>query len=130
MPSIATSSRRNPVVTPARKKKPKVLSNAERQARFRARRAARVRELEEHAALRNEAAPPKVVSLRNAIREGESVDDTLTRQRRILDRVFADYEQLAVTPGISGAQLDTIVGRLDEGRKRLKALRRVAPGRR
>jgi hypothetical protein len=141
MPSIATSSPRKPGATLTRKKKPKVLSNAERQKRWRDKRTARLRELEEApalrneissrlgASLRNEISPRPVVSLRNAIRDAESLDDMLTRLRRVGDRLITDYEQLTIVPGLSRAQLDTIVSRVDEWRKRLKAVRHVAPGR-
>jgi hypothetical protein len=122
MPSIATSPHRKPVVPPTRKRKARILSNAERQARFRAKRDARLRELEERAVLRNEPTPLKVVSLRNVTKEAENVDDTLTRLRQGGDRLVAAYVQLA--PSLSKAQLATIVSRFGEWRKHVKAAER------
>ena len=127
MRSIATSPLRTPVDTPTRKKKLKVLSNAEKQARFRAKRDARLRELEEQFGLRNQTPLPPVIKLRNQPIDADTLDDALARLRRRGDQLVADYIQLAVAPGLSLAELDTIVARFADWRNRVKAVRHVAP---
>ena len=96
------------------------LSNAERQCRFRKRRAARLRELE---ALRNEAGPSAVPPFRNAGSAPETaddlIDDALTTLRKRGDQLVADYERLLVTaPGLTAVETQTINARFMAWRQR------------
>jgi hypothetical protein len=120
------------------------LSNAQRQARFRARRDARLRELE-HWALRNGTAPQQARALRNgpgvpargSLRNaeptppdpGEDLDRQLTTLRQRGDQLTADYAKLLATPGLSPAEIRTIDARYHEWRQRFAQHAKTAPPR-
>ena len=108
------------------------LSNAQRQARFRARRDARLRE-SEHWALRNGPGVPARGSLRNAgptpSDPGEDLDRQLTTLRQRGDQLTADYAKLLATPGLSPAEIRTIDARYHEWRQRFAQHAKTAPPR-
>jgi hypothetical protein len=96
------------------KKPRRPLSNAERQARFRERRDARIRELEHRTSLRNEpdgpAVPPlRNVSLRNLVWTDETIDDALIKLRQHGDRLTDEYVKLLTTPGLIEAETKTVL---------------------
>jgi len=68
--------------------------------------------------LTKKTAPPKPMATRTP--DAESLDDTLTRLRKTVEKYVADVEQLAIVPGLSAPQLATILARWDDWRKRLK----------
>ena len=110
------------------------LSNAERQRRFRERRAAYVRKLE-GGALRNESLIQPITSLRNDASadrgSDDPIDDELSKFRKRDDQQLAGYVALLKTPGLSDREIETISTRLLKMRQAFltaaKASRRRPP---
>ena len=136
---------------PARQKRgapAKPLTNAERQRRFRERRDARLRELEEalrnedtvgpgaplrNAPLRNAPAGRGVSPLRNAKTKpdpGEELDDYLVRLRQCGDQLVADYVSLLTSPGLTTTESTAIDARFAKWRQQFQAKVKGSPTRR
>ena len=129
--------------TPTQTAKPKkartatVLTNAERQARWRKKRDARLHELE--AQLAGHPVPtghptpspsgvtprpaPSVFKLRPAPppTDAESKDELLTRLRKGEEHLVWELERLAINPGLDRAELATIADRFTGWKKRVLA---------